>query len=95
MEINLNGNGFGGVGMVNGMPDANGTGAVRETGGPGFTDAGSLRISSRDTLDKAGGIAASEPLAEVSDAELSRDDKLGRLVNSVFSLPPPAMPDFS
>ncbi len=31
---------------------------------------------------------------DIPDAALSRDDALGKYVNSVFNLPPPAMPKF-
>ena len=31
---------------------------------------------------------------DIPDAALSRDDALGKFVNSVFNLPPPAMPKF-
>ena len=34
-------------------------------------------------------------LADVSDAALDREDELGKLVNSAFSLPPPPMPAFA
>lgn len=44
------------------------------------------------TLDPLQG---SEPTADVPDAALSRDDDLGKLVNSVFNLPPPPMPAFA
>ena len=40
-------------------------------------------------------LASSEPVADVSEAALSRDDDLGRLVNSAFSLPAPPMPSFT
>ena len=44
------------------------------------------------TLDPLQG---SEPTADIPDAALSRDDDLGKLVNSVFNLPPPPMPSFA
>ena len=39
-------------------------------------------------------IRGSEPVAEVPDSALTRDDEIGRLVSSVFNFPPPAMPEF-
>ena len=39
-------------------------------------------------------IRGSEPIAEVPDSALTRDDELGRLVSSAFNFPPPAMPEF-
>lgn len=42
------------------------------------------------------GAAAPEDIqaANLPPDTLSRDDELGRLVNAVFNLPPPPMPDF-
>ena len=51
-----------------------------------------VSTASRSTLDPVKG---SEPTADVPDAALNRDDDLGKLVNSAFSLQPPPMPDFS
>ena len=50
-----------------------------------------ITTTSRTTFDPVKG---SEPTADVPDAALSRDDDLGKLVNSAFSLQPPPMPDF-
>lgn len=33
--------------------------------------------------------------AGISDAALSRDDALGKLIGEAFNLPPPPMPDFA
>lgn len=42
-------------------------------------------------------VASSEDIAaaNITDAMLARDDALGKLVNSAFSLPPPPMPNFA
>ena len=40
-------------------------------------------------------LESSEPVADVPADALSRDDALGKLVNSVFNLPPPPMPTFA
>ena len=40
------------------------------------------------------GLATAEPIAEVPDEALVRDDTLGCLVNSAFNMPPPPMPSF-
>lgn len=38
------------------------------------------------------GLAAAEPVMDIPDAAIVRDDALGKFVNSVFNLPPPPMP---
>lgn len=87
MEINLNiNNGFGNVGMGQGPAEA---ANVESRPGKG----GALSVTSADV--RLGGIAASEPTANVPDSALVRDDALGKLVDSAFSLPPPPMPAFS
>ena len=40
-------------------------------------------------------LRGSEPTAEVPEAALRRDDDLGKLINSIFNMPAPPMPDFS
>lgn len=37
----------------------------------------------------------SEPITDVPESALDRNDALGKLVNAVFSLPPPPMPSFA
>ena len=97
MEINLNSNGFGSIGMGRETLDATTIGAGSETQGASGIDA------ARETHDKVtftrtlqpSGIASSEPFADVPDAALDRDDELGKLMNAAFNLPPPPMPSFS
>ena len=50
-----------------------------------------VRFSGAQSFDV---IRGSEPIAEVPDSALTRDDELGRLVSSAFNFPPPAMPEF-
>ena len=50
-----------------------------------------VRLSGAQSFDV---IRGSEPVAEVPDSALTRDDELGRLVSSAFNFPPPAMPEF-
>ena len=50
-----------------------------------------VRLSDAQSFDL---IRGSEPIAEVPDSALTRDDELGRLVSSAFNFPPPAMPEF-
>ncbi len=40
-------------------------------------------------------LAPGEPVAAITDADLSRDDHLGEIVKFAFNLPPPPMPFFS
>ena len=49
----------------------------------------------RAARERLAALASAEPVADVSDAALSRDDALGKLVSSAFNLPPPPMPAFS
>ena len=92
MEINLNNNGLSGIGMGRETMGANaidtgnaakGVGAERETkNAVTFTDSRKAELVS------------AEPISDVPDDALSRDDALGKLVNAAFSLPPPPMPAF-
>ena len=95
MEINMNSNNFGTVGMDFGRLDANAVGAGSETKGAERTDA---RRGKQDavTFAKAqpAGLTSSEPVGEVPDTALLRDDALGKLVSAAFNLPPPPMPAF-
>ena len=96
MEINLNSNGFGSIGMGREAFDANAVGAGDATKGAAGIDA------KRETQDNViftraqpSDIASSEPVADIPETALSRDDALGKLVNAAFSLPPPPMPAFT
>ena len=91
MEINL-GNSFGGgIGV---RPETAGEGvdnARRTTG-----DAAQV-ARSRPNLTVGEGradISSAEPVADVPDSTLRRDDDLGKLVGAAFNMPPPPMPDF-
>lgn len=96
MEISLNSNGLGGIGMGRGMPDVRQTGAGHETADASqVARRTSLQVSSPSADARTAGLASSEPVADVPDEALSRDDALGRLVNAAFSLPPPPMPAFT
>lgn len=96
MEINLNSNGFGNVGIDREMPDATGINAGSEKVDKSQTSRdASLRVSNLSSDIKSAGLAAAEPVAEVPESALSRDDELGRIVNAAFSLPMPPMPSFS
>ncbi len=95
MEINLNSNGFGNIGMGRGMPETTGIDAGREMAEASQASSGkSLQVSTRSSNVQSVGRASAEPVGEVPDAALSRDDDLGKLVNAAFNLPPPPMPSF-
>lgn len=90
MNVNFNGNNIGNFGM-----GRIATGAAQEAAPASVGQkASNLQSSSLQpsTLDT---IQGSEPVTDVPDAELTRDDDLGKLVNSVFNLPPPPMPAFA
>ena len=95
MEINMNSNNFGTVGMDLERLDAKVVGAGGETKGVAGKDA---RREVKDAVTFAqarpAGLASSEPVGEVPDTALQRDDALGKLVSAVFNLPPPPMPAF-
>lgn len=95
MEININSNGFGNFGMGREGLDMTRIDVKRET-----LDASQasrlLSASSSFSSDaRIADLSSSEPVADVPDAVLSRDDALGRLVGEAFNLPPPPMPDFA
>ena len=92
MEINLSSNGFGNIGIGRDAPGANGVGAGVEPKGADVkpVSRGAVTFTSAPT-----GLASAEPVADVSDAALNRDDALGKLVSSAFNLPPPPMPAFA
>ena len=85
MEINLNSN----TGMRPEMFDTNAVGAAKETS----TESEASRLKSNLTIGKeVAGLASAEPTANVPESALTRDDELGKLVNSAFCLPAPPMP---
>ena len=87
MDINFNN-----IGIGNG---AYGIGDQAKVGGSKVeaqkTGGHEVRLSGAQSFDV---IRGSEPIAEVPDSALTRDDELGRLVSSAFNFPPPAMPEF-
>ena len=96
MEINLNSNGFGNIGMGRESFDATPIGAGNETKGASGIDAG-RGAHEKVTFTRAqpSSIASSEPVTDVPDVALDRNDELGKLMNAAFNLPPPPMPSFS
>ena len=92
MEINL-GNNFGGNMGVRPETAGDGVGNVRRTAADGSQ--ASRSIANLTIGDGPVGLSSAEPTTAVPDAALRRDDDLGNLVNSAFSLPPPQMPTFA
>ncbi len=84
MEINLNTNNVS-FGNINGIAHAD---APQETAKKNELPAGGLTITA--------GVASAEDVqaAGISEAALSRDDALGKLMSQAFCLPPPPMPNF-
>jgi len=91
MEINLGSNIGGNIGMRNDSSGAN----VGNVGGK-TSDASLLsRLSNNLTVGKGvDALASAEPTAEVPESALTRDDALGKLVNSAFAFEAPPMPTF-
>jgi len=95
MEININNSNFGTVGMGLERLDANVVGTGGAVNGAAGIDAGrtahdAVVFAQSQPVD----LASSEPVAEVPDTALLRDDALGKLVSAAFNLPPPPMPSF-
>lgn len=85
MEINLSTKGYGNTGLGGELSSVT---DVKQTRLHATLDKVEVKASQLDALGK------SEPLVEVPDAALSRDDELGRLVSAAFNLPTPPMPEF-
>ena len=81
---------FGNIGIRTGVTGANAAVSV-----PAGNSVASARSANLTIGSHIAGISSGEPVANVPAAELTRDDKLGMLVNAAFNLPPPAMPDFN
>ncbi len=67
--------------------------AGTKTSKAGGANAQSLKVANDDV--SAFDISnLSEPVLDIPDAALLRDDNIGHLVTSAFNLPPPSMPIF-
>jgi hypothetical protein len=88
MEISFNSN----FGVRQESFDAGSVGKGSDT--QGATRAAGL--SSNLTVgDRAAELSSAEPVADVPESALMRDDELGNLVSSAFNLPAPPPPPFS
>ena len=90
MEINLSN--FGNMGV---RPETLGTNAVdAKQNAPAAANV--ARTASNLTIGEGpAGLASAEPVADVPEAALTRDDDLGKLMEKAFNLPPPPMPNFT
>ena len=95
MEINLNSNGFGNIGMGRGMSETTVSDAGLETiDASQASRVKSLHVSNPSSSVQSAVLASAEPVTEVPDEALLRDDALGKLMSTAFNLPPPPMPSF-
>ena len=91
MEINL-GKSFGSnMGVTTGTAGEGVAGARHLAGDASH---GTRSVSNLTIGEGIAALSSAEPTADVPDAALRRDDDLGNLVNAVFNLPPPPMPNF-
>ena len=96
MNINIYNSGLGNIGMGRGMADASRIVATPETvDGASVSSRATFNVSGFASGAQPAGLASAEPVAEIPDVALSRDDALGRLVGAAFNLPPPPMPAFA
>lgn len=92
MEINF-GNSFNGnIGV---RPETLNAGAENVQGKTQNPSHASRLASNLEITSGASGIVSAEPVADVPDEALKRDDALGKLVNSAFCFPAPPMPNFA
>lgn len=94
MNINFSNNFSGNIGVGRETIGPKVDGASRAAQSP--TTSGASRLASNLTIgEEPAGIASAEPVSEVPESALDRDDALGKLVNSAFCLPAPPMPNFA
>ena len=93
MEINLNNNSLGGVSMGRETMGANAVDAGNAAKGVGAERETKNAVTFTDS--RKAGLVSAEPISDIPDAAISRDDALGKLVNAAFNLPPPPMPSFA
>ena len=92
MDINLGSN----VGIGREALGSNAVEAVRETReATGVDSRHEVRDAVTFTRAQVSELASAEPVADVPDEALLRDDELGKLMKAAFNLPPPPMPSFA
>ncbi|MBO6067030.1 MAG: hypothetical protein J6P80_02615 [Kiritimatiellae bacterium] len=86
MEINLGAKNFGNIGIARDS-------GLAEAAKPAAKDQVAAKMTvATPAIDV---LQQSEPVSEVPDSELTRDDPLGKLVSAAFNLPPPPMMQFT
>ena len=91
MEINIGNNLNGNIGV---WPKATGVRVEAEKYEKAEMSRGPRAMSSFTIEKGRDAIAAAEPLTDIPENALSRDDDLGRLISSAYCLQPPPMPNF-
>ncbi len=91
MEINLNNNGLNNIGAGREALDT----AAISIGHEAKVGSGVKPQDAVTITNAPRGVSSAEPVFDVPDSALSRDDALGKLVTAAFNLPPPPMPDFA
>ena len=90
MEINLSNNGLNNIGAGREAFDA----ATTAVGNEAKVGA-DVKAQDAVTITNAPrGVSSAEPVFDVPDSALSRDDALGKLVTAAFNFQPPPMPAF-
>jgi hypothetical protein len=91
MEINLSNNGLNNIGAGREALDAAAIGIGQEAKvGSGVKPQDAVTITNAPR-----GVSSAEPVFDVPDSALSRDDALGKLVTAAFNFQPPPMPAFT
>ena len=91
MEINLNNNGLNNIGAGREALDTATIGIGQET-----KIGSNVKPQDAVTITNAPrGVSSAEPVFDVPDSALSRDDALGKLVTAAFNFQPPPMPSFT
>jgi len=89
MEINLTNRMNADLGVGRDALSATTVAAGRETQ---ETSRAARPTSKVDVPERTDSLASAEPVMDIPDAAIVRDDALGKFVNSIFNLPPPPMP---
>lgn len=91
MEINFSNNGLNNIGAGREAFDAAAIGVGHEAKvGSGVKPQDAVTIT-----NALRGVSSVEPVFDVPDSALSRDDALGKLVTAAFNFQPPPMPSFT
>ena len=96
MEINLSNNGLNNNGLSNIGSGFESLGAAALGIGHEAKVGSGVKPQDAVTITNAlRGVSSAEPVFDVPDSALSRDDALGKLVTAAFNFQPPPMPAFT